>query len=109
MNITPLGAAGEVTGSAYLVETKNAKARLVEAGQRWAIRVKAHITTINGLSGYTGQGELLEWVDSLAGARPRVVITHGADESRKALAKLINERHHLRPVLPAEGQSLELN
>jgi metallo-beta-lactamase family protein len=31
MNITPLGAAGEVTGSAYLVETKNATV-LIDCG-----------------------------------------------------------------------------
>ena len=71
-----------------------------------SIKVKARIATINGFSGHAGQGELLEWFDSLAGSRPRVVITHGEDKSRRALAKLIGERHHLRPVLPVEGQTL---
>jgi len=73
------------------------------------IAVKARIATINGFSGHAGQGELVEWFDSLAGSRPRVVITHGEEKSRKALSKMISDRYHLRPVLPAEGQAIELN
>jgi hypothetical protein len=30
MNVTPLGAAGEVTGSAYLVESRDAKVQRVK-------------------------------------------------------------------------------
>ncbi len=73
------------------------------------VAVKARIATINGFSGHAGQSELVAWFDSLAGSRPRVVITHGEDKSREALAKVIDERHHLRPVLSAQGQTLELN
>jgi metallo-beta-lactamase family protein len=73
------------------------------------IAVKARIATINGFSGHAGQTELVEWFDSLAGSHPRLVITHGEDKSRKALAKIINERYHVRPVLPTEGQTIELN
>jgi metallo-beta-lactamase family protein len=73
------------------------------------IAVKARIATINGFSGHAGQSELVEWFDSLAGSHPRMVIAHGEDKSRTALAKIINERYHLRPVLPAEGQTIELN
>ena len=73
------------------------------------IAVKARIATINGFSGHAGQSELVEWFDSLSGSRPRVVITHGEDKGRRALAKIINEQYHLRPVLPAERQPIELN
>jgi hypothetical protein len=34
---------------------------------------------------------------------------HGEDKCRQALAKIINERYHVRPVLPTEGQTIELN
>jgi metallo-beta-lactamase family protein len=73
------------------------------------IAVKARIATINGFSGPAGQSELVEWFDSLSGSRPRVMMTHGEDKSRQALAKIINERYHLRSVLPTAGQALELN
>jgi metallo-beta-lactamase family protein len=55
------------------------------------------------------QSGRVEWFDSLSGSHPRLVITHGEDKSRKALAKIINERYHLRSVLPTEGQTIELN
>ncbi len=73
------------------------------------IAVKARLTTINGFSGHAGQSELVAWFDSLSGSRPQLVITHGEDKSRQALAKIINERYHLQPVLPTEGQTMELN
>ncbi len=73
------------------------------------IAVKARIATINGFSGHAGQSELVDWFDSLAGSRPRLVITHGEEKSRKALANIIEDRYQLRPVLPSEGQAVELN
>ena len=52
MNITPLGAAGEVTS----LSGRDEECQSAAGGRRFG-------------------GELLEWFDSLAGARPRVVIT----------------------------------
>jgi metallo-beta-lactamase family protein len=72
------------------------------------IAVKARIATINGFSGHAGQSELVQWFDSLAGSRPCLVITHGEDKGRKALAQIIDERYHLRAVLPSERQTIEL-
>ena len=72
------------------------------------VAVNAQIATISGLSGHAGQSELVQWFDSLAGSRPRVVITHGEDESRAALAGVIAERYGLTPVLPVENQVMEL-
>jgi metallo-beta-lactamase family protein len=72
------------------------------------VAVNAQIATISGLSGHAGQSELVQWFDSLAGSRPRVVITHGEDESRAALAGVIGARYGLTPVLPVENQVMEL-
>ncbi|HTP09740.1 MAG TPA: hypothetical protein VMP08_15900 [Anaerolineae bacterium] len=33
----------------------------------------------------------------------------GEGQSRKALAKIITDKYHLRPVLPSEGQTIGLN
>ena len=63
----------------------------------------------HSFSGHAGQGELVEWFDSLSGSHPRVVITHSEDKSRKALAKITNERYHVHSLLPTEGQTIELN
>ena len=50
----------------------------------------------------------MQWFDSLAGSRQRVVITHGEDEGRAALAGVIGARYGLTPVLPVENQVMEL-
>jgi hypothetical protein len=40
--------------------------------------------------------------------RPRVVLTHGENTQRTALAKLIAARHGLTPTLPALGDVIDL-
>ena len=72
------------------------------------VAVNAQIATINGLSGHAGQSGLVQWFDSLAGARPRLVITHGEEQSRAALAGVIAERYGIEAILPAENQVIEL-
>lgn len=67
------------------------------------IRVRAHIHTLNGFSAHAGQTELLEWFDCLAASKPRVVLTHGEEEPRKALAREIRDRHDLQVTLPQLG------
>ena len=64
------------------------------------IPVAANIHTMGGLSGHAGQADLLHWFDSLAGCRPRVVLTHGEDKARQALQRLIADRHGLEAECP---------
>lgn len=68
------------------------------------IAVKAGVHTLNGFSAHAGQTELLKWVGQLASCRPRVFLTHGEARGREPLAKLIEERFHLKPVLPKLGE-----
>ena len=44
----------------------------------------------------------------LAPCKPRVVLVHGEDESRKALAGQIKQRFGLSCRLPALGETIEL-
>ena len=53
-----------------------------------------------GLSGHAGQRDLLQWLDSLAHSRPRVILTHGEDEPRDHLRRLIADRHQLNAECP---------
>ena len=66
---------------------------------------KAHV--LGGMSGHAGQAELLDWIGSLAPARPSVVITHGEDDARTALAGKIAERFGLSSRMPAQGETIE--
>jgi metallo-beta-lactamase family protein len=82
--------------------------RLVD-GATWVniwgerIAVNAQIHKLGGFSAHAGQSDLLRWFNALASSRPKVVLTHGEDRSRIPLAKIIQERYGITPVLPEYG------
>ena len=71
------------------------------------IPVAATIHTMGGLSGHAGQADLLHWFDSLAGCRPRVILTHGEDRARQALKQLIAEQHGIEAECPGLYDAVE--
>ena len=73
-----------------------------------SIAVKAHIHTLGGFSAHAGQTDLLKWFEVIAPVKPRVILTHGENGPRTALAKLISERHGLKPLLPALSEVIKL-
>jgi len=72
------------------------------------IAVKAQVHTLGGFSAHAGQTDLLHWFSVLAPSKPRVVLTHGEDSQRAALAKLIQQRFRLPSVSPAMRDVVEL-
>lgn len=87
--------------------------RLVEKVQKVSIFgeekvVKAHVHTLNGFSAHAGQTDLLKWFSYLAQSKPKVVITHGEDDQRKALAACIKKQYKINSVLPKIGDSIML-
>jgi metallo-beta-lactamase family protein len=72
------------------------------------IAVKAQIHTLGGFSAHAGQTDLLNWFSAIAPSKPRVVLTHGEDGPREALAKLIQNRFRLPSKLPGLGDVIEL-
>jgi metallo-beta-lactamase family protein len=48
------------------------------------------------------------WFDMIAPSKPSVILTHGEDDQRAALAKLIQQRHRLPSKLPKMGELIEL-
>jgi metallo-beta-lactamase family protein len=72
------------------------------------IAVRAQVHTLGGFSAHAGQTDLLKWFATLAPVKPRVMLTHGENGPRTALAKLITERHGLKPLLPALGEVIEI-
>jgi metallo-beta-lactamase family protein len=71
------------------------------------VPVRASIQTMGGLSGHAGQSDLVQWFDSLAPARPRVILTHGEDRARTALAGIIGSRHGLTAECPGLNDVIE--
>jgi metallo-beta-lactamase family protein len=72
------------------------------------IAVKATIHTLGGFSAHAGQTDLMRWFDVIAPSKPRVVLTHGEDDQRAALAKLIQQRYRLPPQLRKMGETIEV-
>lgn len=72
------------------------------------IQVRARIHTLGGFSAHAGQTDLLKWFDVLAPSKPRVVLTHGEDGPRAALAQMITQRHGITPHLPSLGDVIDL-
>ena len=67
------------------------------------IPANASIHTMGGFSAHADQKGLLDWFTSVAPAKPRLIITHGEDSSRDALAKLIRQQHGIRAECPNLG------
>jgi metallo-beta-lactamase family protein len=72
------------------------------------IAVKAQVHTLGGFSAHAGQTDLLTWFSAIAPSKPRVVVVHGEDAPRGALAKLIQQRFKLPSQLPKMGEVIEL-
>lgn len=75
-------------------------------GERIAVR--ARIYTLGGFSAHAGQSELLAWLGHVAPSRPTLIITHGEDKARTALAAKAQERFGLKGLIPEVGQILDL-
>ncbi|HUJ42737.1 MAG TPA: MBL fold metallo-hydrolase [Opitutaceae bacterium] len=71
------------------------------------IAVRAQIHTLGGFSAHAGQTDLAAWFAPLAASRPRILLTHGEDGPRTALAQRIAGSHGLSPLLPALGEVVE--
>jgi metallo-beta-lactamase family protein len=72
------------------------------------IAVKAKIHTLGGFSAHAGQTDLLTWLSAIAPSKPRVVLTHGEEGPRMALAEKIQQRFKLRCTLPMMGEAIAL-
>jgi len=72
------------------------------------VAVKAQVHTLGGFSAHAGQSDLLTWFRALAPHKPRVILTHGEDGPRAALAAKIQQRFKLKSALPAMGETVEV-
>lgn len=75
-------------------------------GEKKVVRAQVH--TLNGFSAHAGQTDLLKWFSYLAPSKPKVVITHGEDGPRNALAACIKKQYALGATLPAIGDTITM-
>ncbi len=72
------------------------------------VRVEAAIEELSGYSGHADQRGLLEWLDAIETVRGTVFVVHGEEEARTELARLIRERKGFQTVIPALGETFDL-
>jgi metallo-beta-lactamase family protein len=72
------------------------------------VTVRAQVHTLSGFSAHAGQKDLVNWFSVVAPSKPRVVLTHGEDGPRQALAQIISDRFGLKSLMPKMGDVIEL-
>ncbi len=86
--------------------------RLVD-GARWVriyrkdFRVNAKIHTVGGLSAHADQHGLMEWFANFE-PKPALVLVHGEDKAREALAGEIGERDDVDVTLARPGMTVDV-
>jgi len=70
--------------------------------------VRAKSTRVEGLSGHADQDDLVKWFASFGEKPGRVVINHGTDSARTALAQRLRDELGLESVLPARAVPIEI-
>ncbi len=73
-------------------------------GQR--MKVRAQIHTLGGFSAHAGRRQLMEWVEQMSQAKPKIILTHGEDDPRVDLAIAIEEKYHINSVLPVYSEHI---
>jgi metallo-beta-lactamase family protein len=75
-------------------------------GEKVAVRASIH--TLGGFSAHAGQDELVQWFASMKAARPTLILAHGEDRARRALARRIEAEHGTRARCPDLGEVIEV-
>lgn len=71
------------------------------------IHVKAQLHTVGGLSAHADQPGLVDWYQQIPN-RPPVVVVHGEDDAREALAKVMRADLQAEVMLSRPGMEIEV-
>jgi metallo-beta-lactamase family protein len=70
--------------------------------------VNAQVESLGGLSAHAGQSDLLQWFDTIAPSKPKLVLSHGEEKGRKPLAEIIKTKYGITPILPEFGETINI-
>jgi metallo-beta-lactamase family protein len=70
--------------------------------------VAAQIHTLGGFSAHAGQTDLVNWFDMMGMNRPKLFLTHGEDDARAVLKRVLDERYGTEAYLPIYGETLSI-
>jgi len=72
------------------------------------VAVQAQVRTLGGFSAHAGQADLLRWFGGMAASGPRVILTHGEERGREALAAQLKQRHGIEAERPSAFEPIEV-
>jgi metallo-beta-lactamase family protein len=72
------------------------------------VDVRGSIHTLGGFSAHAGQEELVQWFASMKSSRPQLILAHGEDRARRALAKRIESEQGVQARCPDLGEVIEV-
>jgi metallo-beta-lactamase family protein len=86
--------------------------KLVDGATRVRVRdhmlpVRAHIKKLESFSAHADQKGILNWLSYFT-THPKIILTHGEDESRRVLSEKITAKLKAETLLPKLGQTYEL-
>lgn len=72
------------------------------------IEVRAHIATLQGISGHADQKGLLEWISAFTTRPKKVFVVHGEDSTCDSYARLVHEKTGYDAQAPWSGSVFDL-
>jgi metallo-beta-lactamase family protein len=71
------------------------------------VNVRAKIHTLGGFSAHAGQSQLVAWAKSIAPRPSRLILTHGENKPRQALADRLQREWNLRAEQPLLNDTID--
>ncbi|RLS91801.1 MAG: hypothetical protein DWI11_10415 [Planctomycetota bacterium] len=72
------------------------------------VPVRAKIARVEGLSGHADQDDLMRWLGGFSDTPGRVIINHGTDEGRSALATRVRTEIGCPVSMPNIGDTVSI-
>ncbi len=83
--------------------------RSIEDGRMKMLQVKMEIHQIDGFSGHSDRGEIMNYFRELTPKPERVVLIHGQRKKSQNLAKALSKRYNVKVEVPLNLETLRFN
>ncbi len=83
--------------------------RSIEDGRMKMLPVKMEIHQIDGFSGHSDRGEIINFFRELSPKPERVVLIHGQRKKSQSLAQALSKRYHVKVDVPSNLETIRFN
>ncbi|UCE13590.1 MAG: beta-CASP ribonuclease aCPSF1 [Candidatus Heimdallarchaeota archaeon] len=83
--------------------------RSIEDGRMKMLQVKMDIHQIDGFSGHSDRGEIMNFFRELSPKPERVVLIHGKRKKSQSLGQALSKRYHIKVEVPQNLETIRFN